>query len=383
MTSAHAVQTGLAALLDDGLRDLGGARVGLATQAAAVTPDLRGMPEALLAAGANLVALFGPEHGLGGAAEAGAQVGDSRDRRTGLPVHSLYGPTVRPTPEMLAGIDLMLFDMQDVGVRFYTYISTLRELLIATADAGIRLIVLDRPNPLGGIECEGPMLEHGSESFVGAAPVPIRHGLTIGEIALLLRARYRPDAPVEVVRMRGWQRSMWFEQTGLAWAPPSPNMPHLSTVLLYPGMCLLEGTNLSCGRGTALPFEWCGAPWVDGYALAERLNQAQLPGVRFRAARFMPLADRFAGQECGGVQAHVTDRDALRPVALGVHLVAALRHQHAGNFGWHAAHFDRLAGGTSLREAIERGDPPDAVAGAWGLACAAYLEARQAFLLYP
>jgi uncharacterized protein YbbC (DUF1343 family) len=376
------VMPGLATLLAERRGALDGVRVGLATHPAAVLPNLTHATQALLEAGVHVTALFGPEHGLAGAAEAGDHIGHGRDARTGIPVYSLYGEHMRPSAAQLADVDLVLFDMQDVGARFYTYASTLRELLHATADAGLPLWVLDRPNPLGGAAVEGPLLQPGFESFVGAAPVPVRHGLTLGELARLLQAYERPDARLEVVPLGGWRRRQRFERTGLAWVAPSPNMPHLSTALVYPGMCLLEGANLSCGRGTTLPFEVCGAPWVDPFELAARLNAARLPGVRFRAARFTPLADRFAGQQCGGVQVHVVDADALRPVALGVHVVSALRRCYPDDFAWHTAHFDRLAGSAELRAAIEAGEAADGIAAAWEPGCRAFRRQRRAFLLY-
>lgn len=369
-------------LLAERLDLVRGRRVGLVTHAAAVTPDLALGAERLRAAGVQLAALFGPEHGITGAAAEGASVAHGRDS-AGVPVYSLYGATREPTDEMLAGLDLLLFDMQDVGARYYTYLSTLLSVLRAAARARLPLVVLDRPNPITGAAVEGPLVTPGYESFVGAAPLPVRHGLTLGEAAGWLDATFGLGADLTVVAMRGWRRSMWFDETGRLWVPTSPAMAHLTAAALYPGTCLLEGTNLSVGRGTALPFEICGAPWLDGEALAARLNARGLPGARFRPLRFVPLGSRFAGQECGGVQIHVLSRASLRPVALGLELVAAARAQHPEAFEWEAEHFDRLIGGPAVREAIEGGVPADEIAAQWSAEEAAFDSARRQHLLYP
>jgi len=382
------VQTGLERLVHGQIDPLRGQRVGLVTHPAAVLPDLTGAVDALLRAGVRLTALFGPEHGLDGSAADGAPVGDAVDPHTGLPVYSLYGVTEGPTPEMLVGVDILAFDMQDVGVRFYTYLSTLFHLLRGAARAGKPVIVLDRPNPINGLTLEGPLLLPGFESFVGVVPVPIRHGLTLGEMARWMNGEHALGADLTVVTMQGWQRVMWFDKTGLPWVPTSPAMPHLSTATLYPGLCLLEGTNASEGRGTALPFEVCGAPWIDGRALAERLNALALPGVRARATRFAPGADKFNDEAdvpiaCGGVQLHVTDRDALRPVALGLHLVAALCDLYPDHFAWRAPHFDRLIGSDQVRRALERGEPVEQIVQGWTETLAEFGHQREAYLLYP
>jgi len=380
------IQTGLDRLIGEQLHLLQGQRVGLVTHPAAVLPDLTGAVVALLRAGVRLSALFGPEHGLDGAlvsaAADGAPVDDAVDPHTGLPVYSLYGATEGPTPEMLAGVDILVFDMQDVGVRFYTYMSTLFHLLQGAARAGKPVIVLDRPNPINGSTLEGPLLLPGFESFVGIVPAPIRHGLTLGEMARWMNGEHALGADLTVVAMRGWRQSMWFDETALPWVPTSPAMPHLSTATLYPGSCLLEGTNVSEGRGTALPFEICGAPWIDGRALAERLNALALPGVRARAARFAPGADKFAGEMCGGVQLHVTDRDDLRPVTLGLHLIAAIRDLHPDQFAWRASHFDRLIGSDRVRHALERAEPVEQIVRGWQQSLAKFDQQRDSYLLY-
>ena len=384
-----AVETGLERLLADACRLLRDRRVGLVAGPSAVTRDLTGAAKALLAAGVHLTALFAAEHGLYGAAAAGVAVGHARDARTGLPVFSLYGETQEPTPEMLAGVDLLAFDMQDVGARFYTFFSTLFRVLQAGARHGRPVVVLDRPNPITGLAVGGPLLDPALQSFVGLLPVPVRHGLTMGELARLACATCRIPAELTVVPMAGWRRELWFDQTGLPWVPPSPAMPHLSTATLYPGLCLLEGTNLSEGRGTALPFEICGAPWLDGHELAGALNALGLGGVRFRSIRFTPTAGKHAGEACGGVQAHVTGRQALRPVEAGLHLIAAARAQAPERFAFlappgegQAPYFDLLAGTSGLREGVAAGVPVEELARRWAGDLSDFLQARRSCLLY-
>jgi uncharacterized protein YbbC (DUF1343 family) len=379
--SDERVRTGLENLLDRGAPELRGARVGLVTHPAAVLPDLSGAVEALLRAGVRLTALFAPEHGFAGGAADGALVSDALDAHTGLPIYSLYGPTREPAPAMLQNVDVLVFDMQDVGARFYTFLSTLYYVLKGSAGAGKAVVVLDRPNPITGTRLEGPLVEAGCESFVGIAPIPIRHGMTLGELARYLNAEYRLRTELQVVAMSGWERGLWFDQTGLLWAPTSPNMPHLSTAVVYPGMCLLEGTNISIGRGSALPFQICGAPWLDGRALAARLNALAQPGVRFRPIQFVPAANRYAGEVCQGVQVHVTDREVLRPVGLGLAIIAAARELHPLRFEWNP-HFDRLMGASRAREALEAGGALDAIISEWAQAEAAFARARSAYLLY-
>ena len=383
------IETGLARLLRENLNLIQGRRVGLATHAAAVMPDLTHAIDVLRAASVQLTALYGPEHGLAGAAADGAAVGHATHSRTGLPIYSLYGATKEPAPEMLADVDVLLFDMQDVGVRFYTYLSTLFYVLRGAAKAGKAVIVLDRPNPLGGAHVAGPLVEPGCESFVGIAPIPIRHGMTFGELARYFDAAYHLNADLTVIPMRSWQRDMTFAETGLPWIPTSPAMAHLSAVVLYPGTCLLEGTNLSEGRGTALPFEICGAPWLDGEALAAQINALGLTGARFRPLHFTPTASKHAGQPCSGVQLHITDQACLEPVALGAQLLAACCALHPQNFGiltssWEGRppHLDLLTGSPHLRQTLERGDDIADLLAVWETQSAAFAAERQPYLLY-
>lgn len=385
------VRTGLEILVAERRDLLAGRCVGLITHPAAMLPDLTASVDALLAAGVRVTALFGMEHGFAGTAADGAAVGHGTDPRTGLPVFSLYGATRAPTAEMLAGVDVLVYDVQDVGSRFYTFISTLYCILRTACQRGVPVVVLDRPNPINGLAVEGPSIAPGFESFVGIAPMPIRHGMTVGELARFFNAEYRLGAELTVVAMQGWRREMWFDGTGLPWVPTSPAMPHLSTATAYPVTCLIEGTNLSEGRGTALPFEVIGAPWLDGYALADALNRLALPGVRFRPTQFEPSASKHAGSVCQGVQLHVTDRDAFRPVRTGLHLLATLRALCPAHFAWASypradgtAQFtiDRLTGSAVVRAALDAGTPAAEVAAGWAADEATFRAQRQPYLLY-
>ena len=375
------VKTGLDILVHEQTHLLKNQRVGLVSTPAAVLPDLTSSLDALRRAGLKITALFGPEHGFGGAAPDGAQVGDATDPRTGLPVYSLYGATNEPTAEMLAKVDALVFDMQDVGVRFYTYLSTLFHVLRGAGRANKPVFVLDRPNPITGSLVEGGPIAPGFESFVGIVNIPIRHGMTLGELANYMNNECVLNADLHVFSMHGWQRAMWFDETALPWVPTSPAMPHLSTAALYPGMCLLEGTNLSLGRGTALPFEVCGAPWLDGYVLAAAMNGLQLPGVRFRAAVFMPSVSNHAGSECHGVQVHIIERDSLRPVEMALHLIAVARSLSGNAWMWNP-HFERLAGGSDVRSALEEGTGVDVIIALWEESISNFLGQREKYLLY-
>ncbi|MEJ7655359.1 MAG: DUF1343 domain-containing protein [Chloroflexia bacterium] len=333
----------------------------------------------------ELAALFGPEHGVRGEAQAGDHVGDARDARTGLPVHSLYGATLAPTPEMLEGLEAILFDIQDVGARYATYVSTMAGALEAASDAGLLFVVLDRPNPTDGVHIEGPGLAPGYESFVGAHPVPVRHGTTCGELAKLIAA-VRGLAPPVVVPMRGWRRSMWYDETGLPWVQPTPNLPTLDSLTLYPGTCLLEGSNVSEGRGTTRPFEVFGAPWIEPYALAEDLARRRLPGAVFRPVWFTPAFSKHAGSSCGGVQAHIVDRDALHPVELGVHVLHSIKSLYPQAFEWRTGDeryfVDLLYGDDSLRTGVDAGESAEELVDGWATSNAEFTKWRRSSLLY-
>lgn len=385
----QSIATGLDVLLQEARPALTRQRVGLVTNASSVTRELRPNVDALRAAGVNLVALFGPEHGFSASAPDAAPVASARDARTGLPIYSLYGDTRQPTRAMLADVDVLLFDLQDVGVRFYTYTATLALTLAACAENHIPLIVLDRPNPINGLTLEGALLDPALQSFVGHGRLPMRYGMTLGELARFYNAELNIGAELQVIALRGWQRAMWYDDTGLHWTAPSPGIPHFATTLVYPGMCLIEGTNLSEGRGTGLPFEIVGAPWLDGHALAEELNAQNIDGARLRPLAFTPTASKHAHQVCYGVQVHVTDRAALRPVTLGLRVLQACRAQNPAQFeflpsSWEGRppHFDLLAGDARARLALESNQSLDALLREWQTALAHFDATRQNYLLY-
>ena len=394
----RSVRSGLDRILDECrplLRHPNGAdkRVGLVTHAGAVTGDLAPAVDALHRA-CTLVALFSPEHGLAGHVADGAPISSTIDPHTGLPLYSLYGETRKPTPEMLGygdgpPIDVLVVDMQDVGVRFYTDTWTMSHVLEAAAEHGIAMIVLDRPNPIGGVVCEGPVLEPGYGSFVGRYLLPVRHGLTLGELALLFNRERGLNADLTVVEAEGWQRAMWYDQTGLPWVPPSPAMPRLDTAIVYPGTCLIEGVNVSTGRGTATPFEGIGAPYIDGHRLASALNELSLPGVRFRPIAFTPTAHSYAGETCHGVFLHVTDRRAFGPLRTGLYLVSTIRSLWPDAFEWRATswegrppHFDLLIGNGWVREQIDAGRPVDEIIAGWQEPLGQFEALRQDYFLY-
>ncbi len=385
------IVTGLDALLRDSSR-LRGRRVGLIANHTSVTRDLDYSWRALPAAGAALRRIFSPEHGLYGAAQDQIPVAD----QPGAPVEvvSLYGDSfesLSPRFEHLDDLDVVLFDIQDVGARYYTFVNTMALFMSALDGRGIEFVVLDRPNPLGGERVEGPMLEEGYESFVGVLPVPVRHGLTAGELALLWRDARGLDIPLTVVRMEGWRRNMLFQDTGLPWVPPSPNMPTERTAAVYPGLCLLEGTNASEGRGTTTPFEIFGADYVDADELAGALNELALPGARFRPMYFLPTFHKFAGRTIAGAYLHVTDPAAFEPFRAGVAVVKTLHDLRSEAFAFreevyefeteHPA-FDLLCGSSSIRTMIEAGADLDAIAETWRAPQERFAAEKSAYHLY-
>ena len=363
-------ETGLDRLHADGFASLMGQRVGLLAHPASVDASLRPALDLMLATdGLDLRALFGPQHGLLGQTQDNMIEWEGfTDPDTGLPVFSLYGQHRKPTSAMLDPLDTLVVDLQDVGARYYTFIWTLLLCMEACAEAGKRVVVLDRPNPIGGVAVEGTVLEPGFESFVGLAPVPMRHGLTIGELAGFFVGQRKLDLDLDVVPMRGWQRAMDYSATGLPWVLPSPNMPTLDTAFVYPGGCLLEGTGLSEGRGTTRPFEILGAPYIDPQKLVGELASVraagQLPGVHFRPLHFQPTFHKFAGTVCGGVQVHVTDRDSFLPVATYTAVIAAVARLWSEDFAWKQPPYeyeaeklpiDILTGSETWRRGIENG----------------------------
>jgi uncharacterized protein YbbC (DUF1343 family) len=382
--AATPVLAGIDVLMRDRLELLRGRRLGLVTNPTGRARDGRSTIDVLHAdASWRLVALFSPEHGIRGEAEAGQSVDSSVDQQTGLPIYSLYGDTTRPTDAMLSGVETLVYDIQDVGTRTYTYISTLLEVMHACAQRGLPVVVLDRPNPIGGDQVEGNVLDPRFASFVGPAPIAMRYGLTIGELGQFFNAELGVGADLTVVPLQGWRRSMWFDQTGLSWVNPSPNIRSVTAAALYPGMVLVEGTNLSEGRGTARPFEWVGAPWLDSQALADALNARGLPGVRFSSSDLTPDSSKFAGQVCHGVATSVTERVELRPMELGVSLIAAAMHVAGGRVQLTTDAFDRLAGTDQLRKALETARPVEEIVAAWQPELDQFRARRDKYLLYP
>lgn len=377
---------GLEVLLGPKRARLAGKRVGLITNPTGVNRELESAIG--LMAGAKdfkLAALFGPEHGVWGDAQAGAAVADGVDARTGLPAFSLYGATRKPTPAMLAGLDVLVFDIQDIGARFYTYPWTLALVMQAAREAGIGVIVADRPNPIGGTRVEGPVLETALASFVGAYPIPIRHGMTMGELATMMNTDFAIGCDLSVVTCANWRRRDDAALTGLPWVPPSPNMPTIDTAFIYPGTCLIEGTNLSEGRGTTKPFELIGAPFVDAHGLADRLNGRNLSGAHFRPAWFTPSFSKFQGQMCAGVQIHITDRTALAPVDTGIAILLEVARHHSKDFSFlpgNPPFFDKLAGVSWLRDAIVAGESLDDIKTRWQAGLSAFKLKRARRLLY-
>ena len=384
------LQTGLDVLCSQNFAPLHGKTVGLVTHSAAVSANLRSAAELFAAApGVKLAVLFGPEHGFAGASQDLEGVLSADDPATGVPAHSLYGDTVeslKPTPEQLGGLDLLVIDLQDVGSRYYTFQATMLYCMEVCAEIGLPVWVLDRPNPINGTEIEGPTLTPGFESFVGVHPICVRHGLTMGELATLYQAECVSRVKLTVVRCEGWSRPFAYSW----WVPPSPNMPDLNTAIVYPGMCLVEGTNLSEGRGTTQPFEYVGFPGVDAAALVARLRSERIEGVEFLPSYFRPTYQKHSGQTCGGFFLAVLD-SRFRPVRTGLAVLCAFREMLGDAFRWrtepyefvaHIPAIDLLFGSGRERRAIEAGVPWREIASAWEPEVAAFRERRKPYLLY-
>jgi uncharacterized protein YbbC (DUF1343 family) len=377
------VLAGVDVLAAEGFRAIAGKRIGLVTHAAGRSRDGRSTVDVLASeeagkAGVRLAALFSPEHGI--RSDADAKVADEKDPATGLTIRSLYGDSRRPSPGDLADLDALVVDLQDVGTRFYTYTTTVTYLLPEAARAKIPVVILDRPNPVGGSQIEGPLADPDRLSFTVPHTIPVRYGMTPGELARLYEAEAKTGARVEVVRMRGWKRGLWYDETGLEWVNPSPNMRSLAAATLYPGIGLLETTNLSVGRGTDTPFEVIGAPWLDGRRFAAVLGARKIAGVTFTPIRFTPASSTFAGKACGGVRLLVTDRDALRPVALGLEIAVALRDLHPVD--WDRRKFLDLLANRDTFERLEKGETADTIVRSWEQGIARFRERRARFLLY-
>ena len=381
--AGRTVVPGIEVLLNRETALIRGRRVGLITNHTGVDRRLRHDIDLLRAQPeVELKALFSPEHGIAGMVAAGARIESRADSRWGIPVHSLYGATTQPTEEMVRGLDLLIYDIQDVGSRYYTYLATLRNCLQAADRFQIPLIVLDRPNPLGGLRIEGRVLDPRLQSLVGPAAIPARYGLTPGELAGWMKFRLQLRCSLTVVKMDHWERRHRFADTGLVWIPPSPNVPGAMTALVYAGMCLVEGTNLSEGRGTTTPFEIAGAPWVDGPRAVEAMSRLMLPGVAFRHTRFRPSASKFSGQVCEGVQLHVLHPGRFQPLRTALSLIAHFRRTHSGNFQWAESHFDRLAGSEEVRRGIDRDRPVGEMVEGWQDELDAFEKERRDFFLY-
>ncbi|KPK35269.1 MAG: hypothetical protein AMJ65_17495 [Phycisphaerae bacterium SG8_4] len=381
-----AVRTGLDRL-DAYSEIFRGKRVGIVTNHTAYDSDgmyivdkFKQMPDLTVAA------LFSPEHGLWGTEQAGIKTDSQVHPVYRLPVHSLYGKTRKPTAEMLRDIDVLVFDIQDIGARFYTYIYTMSLAMEAAAENGKRFVVLDRPNPITGRYVEGSILEAPLASFVGLYPIPVRHGMTVGELAKMFNEQGwlagSVKADLVVIPMTGWRRGMWYDQTALRFIKPSPNMPDLETATVYPGLCLLEGTNVSEARGTDKPFRQFGAPWIDGKSLADRLNGLKMPAMRFEPTQFTPVSSKYRGQVCNGVRIITTDRDRLEPYCSGVRIVNEIYRMYPGKFEWKIGHFDRLCGTPKVRQAISDGTSLEKLREEWQVELKAFRKIRDKYLIY-
>jgi uncharacterized protein YbbC (DUF1343 family)/CubicO group peptidase (beta-lactamase class C family) len=377
--SSTKVLTGIDVLERDNFKQLAGMRIGLVTNHTGRNREGRQTIDVLSKApGVKLVALFSPEHGIRGLADE--DVSDAKDDATGLPIYSLYGETRRPKPEQLKDLDAVVYDIQDIGTRFYTYISTLGYLLEEAAKVKLPVFVLDRPNPIGGVDVEGPVADSDKLSFISYHTIPTRHGLTIGELAQLFNRQRNIGADLRVIKMEGWRRSMWFDETNLTWINPSPNMRSLTEATLYPGVGLLETTNVSVGRGTDTPFEIVGAPWIQGDKLAEFLNLRGLPGVRFVPLRFTPKASVFKDEQCGGVNIIITDRAAFRPLLTGIEMALALRKLYPND--WKVDSYLRLLVNTDTLERVKRGESAREIVASWNAGLQEFRRARSEILLY-
>ena len=390
---APAVRVGIEQLLTEYRSLLAGKRVALVSNPASIDRAFRHSADLLFDdPEIEVVALFGPQHGFRSDLQDNMiETPHAQDARRRVPIYSLYSETREPTAEMLRDVEILLIDLQDVGTRVYTYIYTMANCLRAAGRHGVPVIVCDRPNPVGGTAVEGATLRPEFASFVGQFPIPLRHGLTIGEIALLFNHEFSLGAALDIVPMGGWQRGMYFDETGLPWVIPSPNLPTLDSTIVYPGAVLFEGTMLSEGRGTTRPFELIGAPWIEGERLAAAMNGRRLPGVHFRPAFFEPTFQKHARQTCGGCQLHVTDRAAFQPVRVAVELIAEFRRQDPAKFAWREPPYeyehdkwpiDILYGSDRLRTAVDRGEDVAPVIASWKEDEEAFRRLRERYLLY-
>jgi len=380
------VKTGLTTLLEDELELIDGKSVGLITNSTGANEDLEDNISLFCRhPDIHLKAIFAPEHGLWAAVQDAVAVSSFEYEGVRIPVYSLYGKTRKPTREMLEDIDVLIFDIQDVGARFYTFISTMAMAIESCAEYGVSFVVLDRPNPIGGLAVAGNILESEFRSFVGYLPVPVRHGMTTGELARFFVDKFQIGVRLDVVEMTGWRRDMWFDDTGLQWIMPSPNMPTLDTAMVYPGTCLFEGINISEGRGTTRPFELIGAPWIDAPRLSDKLDSLSLAGVKFRPVCFIPTFAKYKGQNCGGVQVHVIDREEFAPVRTALSMIDTVRRMYPDEFQWRGGDrkfFDRLMGTDSVRRQLSSGESVDSIINSWESELKKFSEGRRHCLLY-
>lgn len=387
------MKPGLEVFIESRFVSLEGSRVGLIVNPASVNSRFEHAADLFQNhASIELAALFGPQHGIRGETQDNMiEWSPFHDERKQVPVYSLYGETRKPLPEMLADLDALVFDLQDVGTRVYTFIYTMALALEAARECDRKFVVLDRPNPISGLQMEGNIHEPQFRSFVGMFPIPMRHAMTIGEMAAMFNREFSIGCDLEVVRMEGWRRAMWYEDTGLPWIMPSPNMPTLDTAMVYPGSVMLEGTNISEGRGTTRPFEIAGAPYIKPHELVDELNKDLLPGVVFRPIYFQPAFHKFAGQLCGGFQMHVTDRRAFKPVITGLAVIIAIRRLYPYDFEWKQPPyeyvydklpFDVIMGSSLARQQIEAGARAYEIEASWKNSLSEFAPLRESYLLY-
>ena len=367
------------------LEDLHGKNVALLTNATGISGDLILNLDLLMGNGINIVKLFGPEHGIWGVAADGTVVENEIEPKYKIPIFSLYGKTQRPNSEMLEGIDVVIYDIQDVGLRFYTYIYTLAYMMEECGKRGIKMIVLDRPNPLSG-KVEGPVIKKKFESFVGGYDLVLRYGLTVGELAIYYNKTFDMNVDLEVIKMEGWNRSMYYDETGLFWSTPSPNLPSLEHVILYEGLCLLEGINVSVGRGTVHPFKYMGAPWINSQRLMKEMQKIKHHGIEFRERMFVPLTSKYKGELCNGLEFFVGNRRELKPIELTLNLIRIIKKLHPQRFKWEVSngkyHFDLLIGNQIYRENINDGRSGEELSELWKKESTDFEEKTSEFILY-
>ena len=386
-------QLGVEVLFESRLDLIAGQRIGLVACPSSVDHDLQTTVDRLHQhPSVDLVALFGPEHGLRGDAQAGKKVRTYTDSLTNLPVYSLYGETRQPTAEMFQDLDIIVIDLQDGGVRFYTFLATTFNVMVTARNQNRSVVILDRPAPITAKYIEGPILDPKYASFVGPYPVPIRYGMTLGEIACLVNEEFSIHCDLTVVPLQDWSRDLWFDQTDIPFIPSSPNLPTLSTMTIYPGSCLIEGTNLSEGRGTTRPFEYIGAPWLHAEPLAEQLNNLALEGVRFRPVYFVPTFSKYAGELCAGVHIFVSDRECFQPLLTILHVLQRIKQNYPDDFEWRPAWssndgakppIDLLCGGNAVRKHLNANRPITDLVASWQASHVEFLKQRVNYMLYP